>query len=59
MTGLDTADLSIGGGGLCSLASVALPSVVPQVQDAIASSLNGNVCGDPISDSYVICPPLQ
>ncbi|HEX5014790.1 MAG TPA: hypothetical protein VFV72_11610 [Candidatus Limnocylindrales bacterium] len=59
VSGLDTADLSVGGGGLCSLASVVLPSVVPQVEDAIAASLNGNVCGDPLSDAYIACPPLQ
>jgi len=59
VSGLDTADLSVGGGGLCSLASVALPSVVPQIQDAVAASPNENICGDPLSASYIVCPPLQ
>jgi hypothetical protein len=60
VSGLDTADLSISGGNiLCSAASIALPSIVPQVQDAIAASLNENICGDPISAGYIVCPPLQ
>ena len=59
VSGLDTADLSIGGDSLCSLASIVLPNIVSQLQSNLAAALNQNVCGDPNSNGYIVCPPLQ
>ena len=59
VSGMDTADLTIGGGGLCSLASFFLSTIDGHVEAALAAELSQNICGDPNTDGYIVCPPLQ
>jgi hypothetical protein len=58
ITGVEDADISVTGGGSCSLAALIISLIKPTLVDQIAAYLEGNVCGDPNSASFVACPPL-
>jgi hypothetical protein len=59
VSGLDTADFQLTGGLTCSLAQTFSSFIIDQLEAAIANQFGAAICGDPNSDSFISCPPLQ
>ena len=58
LSNVETADIQIGGGGLCDFASAFLPLVSDFLVAMFQSYLEGNICGAPDPDVYMPCPAL-
>jgi hypothetical protein len=59
VTGLESADIQITGANLtCQLGATLVNLVLPAIQDAVAEQLQERVCGDPNSDTFIVCPPF-
>jgi hypothetical protein len=58
LTGLEAADISIGGSFACQVANFGLSFVLDILAQSIANQLSGNICGDPNSNGFIQCPPL-
>jgi hypothetical protein len=58
ITGVETADIAVTGGGLCSFAGSFVDQFIPVLEDQIATYVEGNVCGAPDPAMFMACPVL-
>jgi hypothetical protein len=58
LANIEDADIQIGGGGLCDLATVFLPYFHSYIVAMFQSYLQGNICGAPDPDVFMPCPAL-
>jgi hypothetical protein len=59
VNGLEAADISISGNLGCQVANLSLSFMLDLLAQSLADQLGGSICGDPNSDGFIPCPPLN